>query len=251
MEITFGLIIGLAVGSFINVLVDRLPKKEGFLFGRSRCPHCRTNLRWYELVPILSFIVLRGRCSSCRQKISWRYPLIEALAGVGFFLLATLFAGNLAFLLWLLVLFSILVFIAAYDARHLIIPDWSLVALLVWVLAGKLIFERGTIVLSVLAGIILASFFLFIFVVSRGRWLGGGDVKLAAALGFWVAWPKIIVLLGAAYLAGGLVSGLLLVSGRAGPKHRIAFGPFLLFGALAAFLYGNEIIQWYLGVLSR
>lgn len=244
-----GLLLGLAVGSFINVLTARLPRKENFLLGRSRCPHCRVKLRWYELVPVLSFIVLRGRCRTCQKKISRHYPVVEAVTGAGFFLLTTLFAGDPIFLLWLLILFSLFVFIAAYDARYLVIPDQALIVLLGWVALGKLGFGRDTIIIDLAAGALLALFFLIIFAVSRGRWLGGGDVKLSAILGFLVGWPEILVLLGVAYVVGGLIAALLLVSRRARPKHQIAFGPFLLLGALAAFLWGGEIIQWYLGVL--
>lgn len=245
------LLVGLGVGSFINVVVSRVPKKEDIFFGRSRCPYCRTKLYWYELIPILSFLWLKGRCRTCGQKISWQYPIIEAITGGGFFLGTFLLYGNFALLVWFLALFSFLILIAAYDARYLVIPDWAVVSLLVWAALGKLWFERDTIVMSALAGGVLALFFLLLFIISRGRWLGGGDVKLAAGLGFWVGWPEILVLFGVAYIAGGLVAALLLVLGRAQPKQKIAFGPLLILGALTAFLWGNEIIQWYLKDLPR
>lgn len=240
------LLIGLAIGSFINVIVARSRTGEKVTLGRSRCPYCRTRLRWYDLLPLVSFLWLHGRCRYCQKKISWQYPIVEAVTGAGFFLLTLLFADNFILGGWLIVLFSLLVLIASYDARYLVIPDWAVALLLGWVVSGQLIFQRGTIGMSVIAGLALASFFLLLFSISRGRWLGGGDVKLAAVLGFWVGWPAVLVLFGAAYITGGLSAALALTLGWAKPKSQIAFGPFLILGALVAFLWGEEIIQWYL-----
>ncbi len=245
----FGFFIGLAVGSFINVLVARLPKKKGVFWGRSCCPYCRRVLKWHELVPIISFCCLKGKCRSCQKPISRQYPVVEFVGGVGFFILVGLPLAGLN-IVWLAVLFSLALLLGAYDAKHLILPDSFLALFLLWAIIGNVLFWRGTIIVNLLSGIVVMAFFLALFLVSSGRWIGGGDVKLGGILGFWLGWPGSAVMLLGAYFLGALVAGGLLIIKKATRHSQISFGPFLLIAAFIAFLWGDEIIGRYLALLG-
>lgn len=242
-------IIGLVVGSFLNIVISRYPQEQ-VIAGRSRCPHCRHALGWYDLVPLVGFFVLGRRCRYCGQRISWQYPIVEAVSGLGFGLIAILVWPNLFFLVWLLVLFSLSVLTAAYDARHQIIPDSFLLIFLVWVVGGSILFSRATIQEQALAGLALGSFFLILYFLSGSRWLGGGDVKLAFILGLWLGWPAVVMALFGAYIVGFLTVVPLLFLKRATLKSRIAFGPFLIISSWVAFLWGGEIVSWYLSLIT-
>jgi len=235
--------VGLAIGSFINVLVLR---EGGGFKGRSRCPHCRHKLVWFDLIPLLSFVWLKRKCRYCLKTISWRYPLVELISGLGFLLI---FSLPLSSVLsgWLLVLFSLGLLISVYDLKYLIIPNKFLGLFLFWLVVGSILFWRGAIVIHLLSGIVLASFFLLLLLLSSGQCIGGGDINLAILLGFWAGWPDILVLLMVTYLIGGVVAALLLIYKKARLASHIAFGPFLIIGAFTAFLWSEEIIRWYLG----
>lgn len=244
----FVFLLGAAIGSFINVIVLRRSKKENFAHGRSRCPNCKATLKWYDLVPVFSFVFLKGRCRYCNKKISWQYPIVEFVSGLGFVGVAYL-SISLTLKLWVFVAFAIALLISVYDLKYLIIPDVFLVIFLAWVVFGNIFFWHGKITIQLLSGLLLGVFFLGLFLVSSGRWIGGADVKIAPVLGFWVGWPNVLVLFLVAYLSGATVAAGLLLFKKAGFKSQIAFGPFLLLGAFVAFLWADQIIKWYTGLL--
>ena len=265
--------LGTAVGSFLNVLIYRIKSGENIVHKRSHCRDCGHTLRWYELLPILSFAIQRAHCRHCGAKISWQYPAVE-IATVLLFLQVFSFQPVLnqssilevlrtAFLLFAT---SGLVVIFVYDLKHYLIPDVVLFPLIgatlfarlfgVWT-GGSLDFFGGwklgainieNLVTSLVVGIAASAFFFALFSVSRGSWMGFGDVKLAFFMGLLLGYPYTIVALFLAFLSGAIM-GLALISLRMKKlKSQVPFAPFLIFGAVSALFWGQEIINWYLNL---
>lgn len=236
-------IFGTAIGSFLNVIICRLQKQESFVHGRSHCPHCRAKLHWHDLLPIVSFMCLGGKCRYCRKTIAWRYLLIEIITGLLFVLGAAVVADNAQLLVYLVAAsFFIILFI--YDSETYIVPDnVSLPAVVAIFLlnlaAGK---DWLALVLGILAG---AGWFLAQFVLSRGRWVGGGDIRLGALIGALLGWPLVGLSLLIAYVAGSIVALVLVAAKQAKFGGRLPFATFLLPAALATWLYGRQIWAVY------
>jgi len=249
MTILFFFISGLIIGSFLNVVVYRLNVAESIL-GRSHCPHCKKQIRWYDNIPLFSFILLRMKCRDCNEKISWQYPLMEFVTGAVFALL-----GNYFFFLsdpqsWIitayfLALFSLLLVIFMYDLKYMEIPMiifWIAlgVSLLYAIFSDWLNFipELGIWNLSIFSGMIggvIAFLFFFILVlVSKEKWMGMGDAYLAFLAGFVVGYPKIFFTLAAAFLIGSICSIILLLAKKKTMKSQIPFAPFLVSAMILA-----------------
>jgi leader peptidase (prepilin peptidase)/N-methyltransferase len=241
-------LLGLCIGSFLNVVIARLPAEKSLFSPRSACPRCAVPILWYDNIPVLSYAVLAGRCRSCQAPISPRYPIVETLT-------ASLFA--LAFLKWgmspalvpALVLIAGLVAITVIDLDHQIIPDVitlpGIVVGLGWNLATQQV-PRLEAAVGVLVG---GGLFLIIIVASRGG-MGGGDMKLGAMLGAFLGWKLVLVASLLAVLAGGVVAIWLLAASRKGRKDPVPFGPFLALGGIASLFLGHELLAWYLGAFS-
>lgn len=255
-------ILGLAVGSFINVLVLRLRTGET-VRGRSRCFSCLQKLEWRDLVPLASYFAIRGRCRHCGSAISIQYPVVELVSGLllvllGWFYFAdavpVFFSATFAKFLLVAIFFYILLAISVYDLRHKIIPDEFSFALLVAALvrAGLAFYEERaygaeTLPADIVSGIGLFAFFAGLWLVSRGRWMGFGDAKIAFSIGLFVGFPAAIFALLFAFWAGAIVGITLLAFGRATRKTEIPFAPFLAFGSLGAFffIYSDVAIMIY------
>ncbi|KKS41360.1 MAG: Prepilin peptidase [Candidatus Gottesmanbacteria bacterium GW2011_GWB1_43_11] len=246
---------GIVVGSFLNVLIDRLPQGESPWRGRSHCDHCQKNLAMLDLIPVLSFIFLGGKCRYCHKALSIQYPVIELVTGL-LFVFTFLYTSQIStsnFELRTLVLFiifcSFLVIFMA-DLKYQIIPDEMVIMLVL----GSLIHNFSTnsnisIYQYIATGIGAGLFFLVIFIATKGRGMGFGDVKLALVLGLFLGFPQIIIALYLAFLTGAGVSLILIILKKKKLKARIAFGPFMLSGAVISFFYGGRILQWYLNFL--
>jgi len=268
---TFLFLFGAAVGSFLNVLIDRLPRREGVLWGRSRCENCHTLLPWYDLVPIFSFLLLGGRCRFCHAQIPRRLLLVEILSGVGFALIPGR-VGNPAVPTWsewvmtgcYLLLFSFFLVLFFTDLEHGILPDKIIFAATAVSLAYLLAVEAfpslaperrvrflGTsLTNSVFSGLGLALFFLLLICITRGRGMGFGDVKLGFLIGLVLGWPRVIVAVFLAFLLGSLASVILMAGGRKHFGETVPFGPFLIIGLALAILCGNQLWIWYVGMLG-
>ncbi len=261
------LILGLCFGSFVNALAWRLHeqakkptaknKKLSILHGRSMCPHCRHELSVLDLIPVVSWIFLRGKCRYCQKSISIQYPLIELLTAVIFVISYLTWPYNwenlasLLFGLWLMsvvILMSLLI----YDLKWMLLPN-KLVSLLFGLAALQLLI-RLTIVndkLDLLLGaawslIILGGLFYLLFIISKEKCIGGGDVKLGAVLGVIIAEPfSALLVLFLASLLGSLVGVPLMLGGKAGRKTRLPFGPFLIVATVIVYLFGTAIVTWY------
>ncbi len=250
----FVFVLGLVVGSFLNCFVYRLEKKES-IKGRSFCPNCRHQLSWHDLFPIFSFLFLMGKCRHCKKKISWQYPAVEVATAMIFLLIFSALSGpapvwNFLGLAFLFYIASSLVIIFIYDLKHYIIPDRVLFPAIIITIIYRLL-ENFPLFLNYFWAVAVASgFFLFIFLISRGRWMGFGDVKLAVLMGLLLGLPNVLVALFLAFFFGAVIGVILMVRGKKKLKSEIPFGPFLILGTFITLLWGNLIVAWYLSTLA-
>ena len=238
------LLFGLVIGSFLNVVIVRLPEGRSIWRPRSSCPGCGTPIAWYDNIPVVSFAVLRGRCRTCGVAIAPRYPIVEAATGA-LFGLAYLVMGPTPDFLVAAVFLAALVAITGIDLAHQIIPD---VITLPGILAGvvaNLVTGRVSWLESLVGIAVGGGIFLVIILASRGG-MGGGDMKLGAMLGAFLGWKLGLLALLIGVLAGGTVALCLLILGRKGRKEAIPFGPFLALGGAVTFLWGETLLRWYL-----
>jgi len=237
----FVFIFGLFIGSFLNCTVYRLENSKSFLKGRSFCPNCKQTLSWLDLVPIFSFLFLKGKCRYCQKRISIQYPLVELLTGL-LFLLIWLLASDIVF--WFIIsCFLIIIFI--YDLKHFIIPDRVLFPAIIIALGYIFVFKYDLLAEHILSAIGASAFFLFIVLVSRGRGMGVGDVKLAILMGLLLGFPDIIVSLFFAFLIGAIIGVGLILLKKKTLKSEVPFGPFLILGIYIALFFGDKIVNWY------
>ncbi len=256
MTILFGVFLGLLFGSFCAALIYRLRADISIAKGRSVCPQCGVQLAWYHNIPLGSFVFLRGKCASCKKAISWRYPLIELFFGVlvGFvfwFHQSTLVENPLFFRDILII--CILGFIFLYDLLYQEIWDFS-----TWYVAGALfvfhiilsaVSSASIVPLidSMLVGSLIAGgFFAAQFFVSKGRWIGQGDIGLGVLMGVLLGWEKTLAALFLAYIIGALVGVSLLLTKKKKAGSEIAFGTFLSIATVVMLFYGDVLIRWYL-----
>ena len=249
---------GLVVGSFLNCVIYRLNTKESFLFSRSHCPKCHHILKWYDLIPILSFIIVKGKCRYCKKKISWQYPLVEIFTGLIFLLLVTCHL-SLVTLIYYIVVSSLLIVIFVYDLKHYIIPDKIIYPVIVIVFLYRIlsfghwslgfgIFEG--LKMPLIVGFSAGGFFFLIWLISRGRWMGFGDVKLGFFMGLFLSWPNILVALFSAFFIGAIIGIGLIIAGKKTLKSQVPFGPFLVTGTFIALFWGQNLINWYLSLIT-
>lgn len=264
--------LGLCFGSFVNALVWRLheqskPKARraasdtalSMTKGRSMCPNCQHTLAWYDLLPVVSWLSLGGKCRYCHKGISLQYPAVELITAAVFVMSYAywplgfgLSSGAILFALWLVFL-SAFMALAVYDLKWMILPNrivFPMQALAVLYLLIKLATSEG----SIWAGLISASLsvlcsaglFYLLFQLSDGRWIGGGDVKLAVILGIILGNPALaLLMLFVASTLGSLVGIPLLLWGEAKKNTKLPFGPFLIVATIIAQLFGTVLITWY------
>ncbi|MCK4862964.1 MAG: prepilin peptidase [Dehalococcoidales bacterium] len=253
-------LLGIAVGSFLNVCIDRLPLRKSLVYPPSHCDSCQQRLSVKDLIPLFSYLWLRGCCRYCRARIPLRVPLVEVLSGALFFLAFWRFGLSVQFALtafWCCV-FLMIIFI---DWEHQLILNKvtypaAIVALVILAIdtllpepgiLGNLGFlPQPSILSGIIGGAIGFVFFLIVFLINP-RGMGMGDVKLAGLIGLVTGLPLIIVGLLTGILLGGLVAVVLLLLRRKGRKDVIPYGTFLAIGPILALLWGNEIFDWYLG----
>jgi leader peptidase (prepilin peptidase) / N-methyltransferase len=243
--------LGAVVGSFLNVVVYRLPLGKSVVWPASACPHCARELSWYENVPVLSWLALRGRCRTCGGPISVRYPLVEALAGA-VFALAFWFYGPGALLFSRLVFFCALIVLFAIDLEHQLLPNVITLPGIVIGFVFSFFTEPGW--MSSLIGILVGGGVLWgmaeaYYRVRHEEGLGMGDVKMLAMVGAFLGWQLTLLTLMLASFSGTFIGLLFIVTGRGGMKYALPFGTFLALGAAAAATAGPSIIVWYMGML--
>jgi leader peptidase (prepilin peptidase)/N-methyltransferase len=245
-------VLGLVAGSFANVCIHRLPRGESVVHPPSHCPACGARVRWHDNVPLLGYTLLRGRCRDCGARISYRYPLVEAVTGL-LFLGLWFHSGGAWARFGVEALFVLgLVIGTGIDLEHRLLPDRLTLPLIGWALAASLL-PGGLGPVDALLGGLAGGAALYVIAlvgeaVYRRETMGGGDIKLVAAIGALLGWRLLIVALFAAFVLGA-VGGLTYLA-LGGRDRMVPFGPFLAAGALLALLVGQGIWNWYLGFLA-
>lgn len=238
------IILGLVLGSFINALVYRLNARKPIFFDRSACPRCGHKLAANDLVPILSFAFLRGRCRYCRGRISWQYPVVELAAAALLVLVYRHFSPDMFAVFGYSVLSLILLIIFLYDWKHFLVLDSVTLPAIVFALIFN--FLRGeNILYLLLATAAGGGFFLAQYLISRGRWLGGGDIRIGALAGAILGWPGVVLSIIIAYILGAAVCVPFLIAGKAKGKTPIPFGTFLTVAIFIFILWGGRLIRLF------
>ena len=247
---TFGVVLalGLAVGSFLNVCIHRLPRGESVASPPSRCPGCERQLRWFDNVPVLGWLVLRGRCRMCRAPVSVMYPLVEVVTGL-LFVLQYWQLGWQPLLGVRLLFVSAMVVLCVIDLQHRILPNAiTLPGVLVGLVASVFLFPGWR---SALIGALVGGGFLRVvgeayFRLRREEGMGMGDVKMLAMIGAFLGWQQMLVTLTLATLTGSLVGGGMIVLDRGNIRYALPLGSFLAAAAIAVTHVGQPLVEWYL-----
>jgi leader peptidase (prepilin peptidase) / N-methyltransferase len=263
----FLFVFGLVIGSFLHVVIDRSLRDESPLEGRSYCPECKKQIAWYDNIPLVSYMLLGGKCRNCKKPIALSYPLVEFLTGalfvwwyLGGFLIFQFFQLNshpfvlIQPIFWLVV--GILLLIIFFtDAIAYIIPDYAVACLTVLVTIYRLalwyfgIMTTRDIISSFLGSIGLVIFFFALWAFTKGRGMGFGDVKFSFPMGLLLGWPNMLAGVMVAFIIGAVTGVMLIGMKRKSMKAIIPFGPFLVIGTLLSLVFGDQLVQWYLGVL--
>jgi len=275
LEFIFVIILGLAVGSFLNVVILRIQKGTSPWKGRSACTTCQTPLTWKDLIPVLSYLTLGGYCRYCKEKISFQYPLVEIATALLFFIAYSIVfplsgtshifsdfdAGKALLLLRNWISIAVLIVLFVYDLRWFLILDAIVIpaiiciyffngiffyhapvcAGLVWYGCALSISWMNYLFATALAGM----FFLIQYLVSRGRWVGGGDIRLGAFMGALLGFPQVLIALFLAYMIGSLVALPLVFLKKKEFKSEIPFAPFLALATVITLFWGDAIQQLY------
>ncbi|MFN2282525.1 MAG: prepilin peptidase [Anaerolineales bacterium] len=241
-------ILGAVIGSFLNVVIDRLPLEQSISKPPSHCPSCGKRIQAYDLIPVVSFLILRGRCRYCKEKIPFRVFFVELFTGAAFYLIWGAFGQS-----WETVVVSLysstLIAIGFIDLEHRKVLN-VLVYPAIWIgliMVPLLHFEDFWIYLAAGAAGFAALF--LIAVIAPGA-MGMGDVKLILFLGLITGFPEVILVLFLAFILGGLTAGILLLLKKIGRKDSIAFGPFLALAGFITLLYGTQILDWWRSLVS-
>jgi leader peptidase (prepilin peptidase)/N-methyltransferase len=241
---------GLTVGSFLNVLIYRLPRQKKFVFSRSVCPNCQNELRWYHNIPLFSFAFLLGRCAFCKAPISWRYPLVEFLNAVFYMYFYWQFGWGYQFLVFSFLSSSLLA-IFFIDLDFQIIPDAITIPGMLLGL-GLSWLPGGIGILSSIIGLLVGGGSLYVMaiigdLIFKKDSMGGGDIKMTAMLGAFLGWQQMLFIFICSSLIGLVVSLIIMTfSKRLRQTRIIPFGPFLALAAAVSMIYGRQIIDFYI-----
>jgi leader peptidase (prepilin peptidase)/N-methyltransferase len=259
----FAAAFGAIVGSFLNVVIHRYPREESIVFPPSHCPHCDAAIRWYDNVPLLSFLILGARCRNCREPISWRYPLVE-LANALFYLAIFLHTGPQIAFVFLAAMVSMFIVLIYIDAEIKILPDAidlpgiaigiAIGALGLWSSAPRLMLADSWIDSALGAAFgaaVISAIIGAYWLVRRVEGMGWGDSKMLAMIGALLGWRAVLGVLLLASVTGAIVGVPLALRSREGMRLEIPFGVFLGFAALAVLFFGPTLSGWYLSLILR
>jgi leader peptidase (prepilin peptidase)/N-methyltransferase len=245
---------GALVGSFLNVCIYRLPRRESIAWPGSHCPACSHPIAWYDNIPILSYLILGGRCRNCANGISWRYPIVEALNAGGYVGLFWFFGANWATAAYA-VLYSALLVVAGTDLSHKIIPNAiTFPGILLGLVSAATILPLGLV--NGLIGLLVGGGLLWLLAWASPylfgkEGMGGGDIKLLAMIGAFLGWKPALMTIMVGSLLGSIVGITLIGMHVIKREDYIPFGPFLVCGAVVALFFGDPIFEWYQGLLSQ
>ena len=239
-------LLGLCFGSFCNVLIFRIPKGEEFVRTSSHCMTCGHTLRWFELIPLVSWLAQGGRCRSCKTKLSPQYPLVEAANGLLWLVTGMIFRGDWLTVALYCILFSMLLVLSVIDWRTFTIPIGSyLVIFLLGVV--RVLTDRGNLINYLFGMTAVGGVFLLLHILTRGQGLGMGDVKLVAAAGLLLGLPKMILGITLGSLLGAVIHSIRM---KHGADRKLAFGPYLAAGIWVSALGGGPLINAYLSLFG-
>lgn len=263
LKAVFLFLLGTIFGSFMNVFVDRGEKKESLL-GFSHCDFCKKKLKWFENIPVLGYFFVGGKCSNCKKKLSLQYPMVEFCVGLLF--LAVGFKTNLIFGImvsmetlfetgYFLGVVFILSAIFLWDIKYMIIPDKLIMAgafitivynFVQYHASACSIFSVSCFLTeNIIGSLLVGGFFYTLFAISKGKWIGGGDVKIGFWLGFLLGWKHVYPFLLVTYVVGAIVALFLVKKSKKGWKSQIPFGPFLVVSSFIFLFFGEKLLYLY------
>lgn len=243
----FFFLIGMTFGSFFNVVGLRVPKSIPFTSDRSYCPHCKTKLKWFELIPVFSYIFLFGKCRTCKRRLSPLYPIVELMTGLLFAYSYVVFGFHVE-LFAAIVLISLLMIIFVTDFAYMVIPNKILLFFLPFVIVARIISPLTPWYDALIGGIVGFLLIAIIILVSNGG-MGAGDMKLFGIIGMILGWQNTLLTFFLAALFGAVVGLVLIMFKIIKRKQPIPFGPYIVIGAIISYFYGKEIIMLYLTLL--
>lgn len=243
------LILGLAIGSFLNVCIYRIPIEKSIAFPPSHCPKCEHKLSLIDLIPVLGYLINGGKCRYCKEKISLQYPIVELITAVVFLFLFGRFGISIYFLKYA-VLTSLLIVVTFIDLKTQEIPDGLIIFGLIAGLLFNLYDIKANMIQGVLGFMLGGGAFLIIAIATSGA-MGGGDIKLMAVLGLFFGWRLIILISLLSFVLGAIISLILIAAKIKGRKDYIPFGPFIAAAALVAIFYGQQILQLYMQSIAQ
>ncbi len=244
--------VGLCIGSFLNVCIHRLPKGKSIVRPPSACPVCGALIRWYDNIPVLSYLILRGRCRGCKAPISFRYPIVELMTGLFAFLLWERFGASAPTLVYFLFI-AVLILITFIDLDHRIIPDVISLPGIPIGFAASFLLPQVTWIDSLIGiaaggGSLLAIAVGYQLLTGKDG-MGGGDIKLLAMIGALLGWQGVCFTIMASSFVGTVVGITVMLRSGKGMKMAVPFGPFLAIGAILYIFFGNQLIAWYFGLM--
>lgn len=253
MSIILLSLFGLALGSFFHVVVSRQKTQLSFVTGRSQCFSCAKQIRWYDNVPVISYGFLLGKTRCCRVRIPMHYLVVEVvglvfLGSLGVFLSSHYVSVVQSVFLILATIVLLAVFVS--DMVSMEISDWVSLWPALFFFVYSLILERFSWSTMLLGIILVAGFFLAQYLISKGAWIGGGDVRLGVLIGVLLGWKFGLVALFLAYVGGALVSVLFLLVNKKTWSSEVPFGTYLSVATFVALLWGEEILRWYVGLIG-
>lgn len=257
-------VLGTIIGSFINVLVMRSLRGEQYFWGRSKCDACQRVLKWYELIPLFSFIALRGKCKTCHEPIDVMHPVVELLSGslflwwfgIGFaFFQLSLQPLHIVQPFFWLVVGLVLLVILITDSVAYFIPDLTVLFLVIWTILYRMIlvgfgtYNPQSFAWALFGACCVLLFFALLWAITRGQGMGFGDVKLVFALALLLEWPNVFVGIFLGFIYGAVVGSILLVFQKTKLGRPIPFAPFLIAGTATALIWGDSLLRWYMHML--
>lgn len=242
-------IVGLALGSFLNVIIYRINDLRSVLTGRSYCPACKTQLKWYDLVPVVSFMLLRTKCRYCGAKISWQYPIVELSTAIVLLLLYLTYGLSFTFAFYTII-FLILAVVFAHDIKTKMVPEEFVWAALTISILGSWYFGGIGVWSMLLGGLIAGGFPALLVGISHEQWMGAGDIKLAVILGLLLGYPLAITGLFIAFILGSIVGLVLIALHQKNLQDQLPFAPFLITATFVGLICGNYILNWYFSTIA-
>lgn len=251
MLLGIAFIFGIAIGSFLNVLIDRMPRGESIFLKRSHCESCKKQIAWYDLFPVFSYLILKGKCRYCKNKITPRLIAVELLTGL-LFVFSVLGNPGFSYVITAYLLFTGLCLIVIFfdDLEYGIIPDQILLALSASTLIYALFIDPSSLQVRVYSALGSLFFYFSLFVITKGRGMGFGDVKYAGVLGLVLSYPNIVVSHYLAFLTGAVISIILILLRRKKLRgSTVPFGPFMTISAVIAYFWGERLYDVFLGLI--